>query len=363
MQAFISARNQALGQRLKNLSASVALAGLAVAFYAYIPYFQKHVATEYRAFSATWSAKDIYLYGFGVYVLLLALFYLLEPRPGVSKSLHCWRALRRLLTAPLDTWRNGLAASERLGLLTVMVKAFFAPLMVVFLIDHTTRLLINGASLYDAAFMSGGGAALAVFNAYGFWFALQAILLVDVAFFTVGYLVELPVLKNEIRSVDPTLLGWLVALMCYPPLNDVVSLILGWRTVDFPQFDHPVVHVSMNLAILVLMGVYAAASAALNFKASNLTHRGIVSWGPYRFVRHPAYVCKNMAWWIGAMPTLSAALAVSTLDGAMVAVSVIGWSVVYYLRAVTEEDHLRSVDGEYADYCQRVRFRFIPGIY
>ncbi|MEZ5586835.1 MAG: DUF1295 domain-containing protein [Sedimenticolaceae bacterium] len=349
-------------QRLKNFLASASLATLAVLFYAKVPYFQDHAGLNHQVGHSTWRTKDILLYLYYVYVGSLALFYLFEPYTGVSKSVCCWRALCKLLTAPMKTLRTGLTRDERLGLLTVMVKAFFAPMMVVFLAEHMARLFTNGAGLYSAM-STAETSVLAMFNAHGFWFALQAILLVDVAFFTIGYLVELPALKNEIRSVDPTLLGWLVALMCYPPLNDVVSSILGWRAEDFPQFDNPVVHVAMNMAILVLMGVYAAASASLNFKASNLTHRGIVSWGPYRFVRHPAYVCKNMAWWIGAIPTLSAALAVSALDGVMVAVSVIGWSVVYYLRAVTEEDHLRSVDGEYADYCQRVRFRFIPWVY
>lgn len=362
MHESITVRDLALGRRLKNLLASVALAALAVSFYANIPYFQQHVAAEYRVLSTTWSAKVIYLYCFGAYILLLALFYLFEPRPGVSKSLYCWRALRGLLTAPRKSFGEGLEPQERLGLLTVMVKAFFAPLMVVFLIDHIARLLINGAGLYEAVGASGLS-ALAVFNAHGFWFALQVILLVDVGFFTVGYLVELPALKNEIRSVDPTLLGWLVALMCYPPLNDVTSSILGWRSDDFPQFDNAGVHVAMNLLILVLMSIYAAASAALNFKASNLTHRGIVSGGPYRYVRHPAYVCKNFAWWIGGIPAFSAALAVSVLDSAMVLLSVFGWSVIYYLRAVTEEDHLRKVDEEYDRYCQQVRYRFIPRVY
>ena len=350
------------GQRLKNLLASVTLAGTAVLFYATIPYFQQHVAAKHQVLSATWSIKDIYLYCVAAYMLLLTLFYLFEPRPGVSKSLHCWRALRRCLTAPLHTYRVGLPRDERLGLMTVMVKAFFAPLMVVFLIDHIARLLINGVGLYGVVSVPDVS-AIAAFNSHGFWFALQLILLVDVGFFTIGYLVELPALKNEIRSVDPTLLGWLVALMCYPPLNEVTSSILGWRVEDFPQFDHPAVHIAMGLAVLVLMAIYAAASAALAFKASNLTHRGIVRRGPYRYVRHPAYVCKNLAWWIGAIPALTAALAVSALDAAMVVVTVLAWSLVYYLRAVTEEDHLRSVDSEYDDYCAKVPYRFVPRVY
>ena len=40
-----------------------------------------------------------------------------------------------------------------------------------------------------------------------------------------------------------------------------------------------------------------------------------------------------------------------------------GWSTLYVLRALTEEDHLRSVDSEYAAYAEKVRYRFIPGVY
>jgi protein-S-isoprenylcysteine O-methyltransferase Ste14 len=42
---------------------------------------------------------------------------------------------------------------------------------------------------------------------------------------------------------------------------------------------------------------------------------------------------------------------------------VLGWTLIYVLRALTEEDHLRSVDGEYAAYAAKVRYRFIPGVY
>jgi protein-S-isoprenylcysteine O-methyltransferase Ste14 len=42
--------------------------------------------------------------------------------------------------------------------------------------------------------------------------------------------------------------------------------------------------------------------------------------------------------------------------------SVVGWTMIYVLRALTEEDHLKRVDGEYAAYAQQVRYRFIPGV-
>lgn len=184
----------------------------------------------------------------------------------------------------------------------------------------------------------------------------------DVFFFTLGYLVELPVLKNEIRSVDSTLFGWAVALACYPPFNQLTSQVLGWHSTDFPQFGHVGVHLAANIALLALMAIYSWASLALLFKASNLTHRGIIDHGPYRYVRHPAYVCKNLAWWIGLTPAALASAQTSVSALLTVLGSMAAWSAIYYLRAITEARHLSSVDGEYAAYCARVRYRFIPGV-
>ena len=209
---------------------------------------------------------------------------------------------------------------------------------------------------FDAGLMS-------LFDRHGFWFLMQLILFVDVLIYTVGYLVELPRLDNRIRSVDPTLLGWAAALFCYPPFNMLTGMILGSQTSDFPQFDNPTAHLILNIVLLALMAIFTSASIALGFKASNLTHRGIVSRGPYALVRHPAYTSKNLAWWIGAIPSVTVAFSHSLLDGVQAMASVVGVTMLYILRALTEEDHLRKVDDDYAAYAAKVRFRFIPGLY
>ncbi len=140
-----------------------------------------------------------------VYVSLLTFYYLFEPAPRTSKSVLCLRALKRLATAPLATLRAGLPPEERLGLLSILLKGYFAPLMIVWLFDHSAQLLAHARDLWAAW---GEVDALALFNAHGFWLLFKLILFFDVFFFTLGYLIELPMLKNEIRSVDPTLLGW-----------------------------------------------------------------------------------------------------------------------------------------------------------
>jgi protein-S-isoprenylcysteine O-methyltransferase Ste14 len=39
-----------------------------------------------------------------------------------------------------------------------------------------------------------------------------------------------------------------------------------------------------------------------------------------------------------------------------------GWTTIYALRAITEERHLLLLDNGYAQYMQRVKWRFIPRV-
>ena len=104
--------------------------------------------------------------------------------------------------------------------------------------------------------------------------------------------------------------------------------------------------------IVFFFVIYASATVAFGFKFSNLTNRGIISRGPYRVVRHPAYLTKCSAWWLEHLPTmtLTKAFFLSCLCG------------VYALRAWTEERHL-SKDPEYVAYKAKTPWVLFPGIY
>jgi protein-S-isoprenylcysteine O-methyltransferase Ste14 len=103
---------------------------------------------------------------------------------------------------------------------------------------------------------------------------------------------------------------------------------------------------------LVFYGVYVWATMAFGLRFSNLTHRGIVTRGPYAWVRHPAYLSKNLAWWTENLPFFASPLE---------PLSLLGWNAIYFLRAITEERHLRF-DPDYREYCRHVRWRFFPGV-
>jgi protein-S-isoprenylcysteine O-methyltransferase Ste14 len=254
-----------------------------------------------------------------------------------------------------------LTRTTRQAGLALLLKFFFAPLMLNWCLNHLGDLSGAIAQLIDGVREGQGGREL--FDGSLFWAAFQMILFVDTLLFTLGYLIELPALRNRIRSVDPTLLGWLVCLACYPPFNEFTLRYLEWQSGDFPHFETTWLHYLVNVVLLAALGIYSWASLALGFKASNLTNRGIVTRGPYGVVRHPAYVAKNLAWWLGALPGLYTTMLIGNVQAIVYSfLALIGWSAIYTLRALTEERHLLMSDNGYAEYVQRVRWRFIPGV-
>ncbi len=223
-------------------------------------------------------------------------FVVLRLRRPESRA-HAARRARQPWQLPL---RMALSPAARQASLALLLKFFFAPLMINWCLNHVADMAGAVVQLIDGA--QEGQAGRALFDASLFWALFQCILFVDTLLFTLGYIVEVPALRNRIRSVDPTFFGWFVCLACYPPFNDFTGRFLQWQSSDFPYFENSYVHVAANVTVLVAMAIYSWASIALGFKASNLTNRGIVSRGPYSVVRHPAYAAKNFAWWIGAMP-------------------------------------------------------------
>ena len=164
-------------------------------------------------------------------------------------------------------------------------------------------------------------------------------------------------LKNTVRSVEPTLFGWMIALLCYPPFNDVPGYYVGWAADDFAKFDSIPMTYALRIAVLLCLTIYVWASVALGTRCSNLTNRGIVSRGPYAFVRHPAYISKNLAWWLTSIPFV---LSTGRLWFAVLSMGT--WAGIYFFRALTEERHLIA-DPDYQEYCRRVKWRFIPFVF
>lgn len=179
---------------------------------------------------------------------------------------------------------------------------------------------------------------------------------IDVQIGTVGYLLTLRPLDSHIRSGNPFLAGWLAALLCYPPFvwgiigpNDQ---ILSYE-IATPGWAHwfagsEVLPWSWGALLVFLTAVYAWATVVFGIRFSNLTYRGVLTHGPYRFTRHPAYLSKNLFWWASVLPFL--VTSGSGIDALRNCVFLLTVNAIYYWRARTEEAHLLAEDAKYREY-------------
>ncbi|GAA0640932.1 isoprenylcysteine carboxylmethyltransferase family protein [Sphingomonas ursincola] len=179
-----------------------------------------------------------------------------------------------------------------------------------------------------------------------------AMFLVDVQFATVGYVLTFKPLDSHIRTANPFMAGWAAALICYPPfimMGDNGPLNYHVATADWAYWfeGHTTLIAIWGVWLVFLTGVYAWATVAFGIRFSNLTHRGILTHGPYRWTKHPAYLSKNAFWWFSTLPFL--VTSGSWQDGLRNTVLLAAVSGVYYWRARTEERHLMA-DPDYAAY-------------
>ena len=184
---------------------------------------------------------------------------------------------------------------------------------------------------------------------------IEALFLIDVQIGTVGYLFTFRPLDAHIRSGNPLLAGWVAALVCYPPFvwgtmgrADVLGYEVhtgGWT---YWLAGHETLLWIWAAMMVSLTAIYAWATFAFGLRFSNLTYRGVLTNGPYRWTRHPAYLSKNLFWWTSTLPflvtngSLTDALRNTVLLGVV--------SGIYYWRARTEEAHLLAEDAKYRRY-------------
>lgn len=280
----------------------------------------------------------------------------LAKRKRLNYGLKLWLSLKQLWYAsktvienPIGGFQIGFSAKR--NLLFALVKFFFTPIMIKFAVGNfnAIKFKLNFFASHEMDWFS-----VSFFNDHFYGLMLATLFFTDTAFFAFGYLFEASWLKNKIRSVDTSFFGWLVALACYPPFTDSFAKWAPWHTSDYAWFGSPEATFYVRVLLLLLLLGYVAATVSLGTKCSNLTNRGIVTKGAYAIVRHPAYICKNLFWWVVLIPAMpNTPLAISGM---------LFWSLIYYFRAITEERHLIK-DPDYLAYCKKVKWRFVPGLF
>lgn len=343
---------------VKNYFSTMSFLWIAYFYFSNIEYYQKQLFRDFRIpdVNTVVSSHEIFVWIIIFYAISLIFYYTKYPQKSKARLVY------QYLFEKLQNKQRKILPEEKTAILSWILKLFFAPLMIVWFMDHIHKLWINVYLSY-LDFENLSQDFMVFFNKYLFMICFSTILFIDVLFFTLWYLFEAPFFKNTIKSVQPTLFGWMVALICYPPFNSGITDLVGWYSRNFPQFENAYIHVALNVSILILMWIYSRASLSLWLKASNLTHRWIVRKGPYKYIRHPAYITKNLAWWIGGLPFIILAIENSNFTQIFFIIFWLSmWSVIYYLRAITEEQHL-SEDQEYIQYKKDIQYKFIPKIW
>ncbi len=253
--------------------------------------------------------------------------YLVDPRDGA------WH---------VGAWLTGQAGVEREAIYGHMrswaVKAFFLAFMLAVIPGNFAGFIHTDAvRLRDPVVLAS-------------WL-ISLMFVIDVAFATVGYILTLRPLDAHIRSANPFAAGWTAALMCYPPfiLMDAGGpLDYHPGTQDWTDWfaGHPWLLAIWGTMLVVLTAIYAWATVAFGLRFSNLTHRGILTHGPYAWSRHPAYLAKNLFWWASTLPILTTGSITDAVRATLLMGVVSG---VYYWRARTEERHL-GLDPDYGAY-------------
>ena len=261
--------------------------------------------------------------------------------------------LDRRLVSPRDgAWHFGhwLLGGEDFDLDTIwrhwrawLVKGFFTAFMLSIVLGNFAPLIVRP---WDV--ITGNPIQFAYFGIAFFY-------LIDVHFATVGYILTMRPLDAHIRTANPYGMAWVAALACYPPfvlMNPGGPLFYEqdareWN-IWFDHFGLPVAAFWVWGALLVVLtGIYAWATVAFGIRFSNLTHRGVITHGPYKYSRHPAYLAKNTFWWLSSLVILPWEGGVITAVRNVMLLSIV--SGIYYWRAKTEERHLLA-DPDYRAY-------------
>lgn len=238
----------------------------------------------------------------------------------------------------VDIWRLGAADLNVRQMISIIrnitVKAFFLPLMIVF--------------------CHGWWQSFAQQTAHNNWhwylLPLALMYLIDTTFGLIGYAPEPKASHAKIKSSNPYGDAWLLALACYPPFWMILQEIgLQYkRDFDWENWLDPgsPVYWVWGIAILGATFIYTWSTVCFGPRFSNLTNRGIIVYGPYRWIAHPAYLTKNASWWLISVPFIATG---SLQNGLYLCLCLVTINLIYLGRAVTEERHLKH-DQKYRIY-------------
>ncbi len=354
---------------LKHYGASVLIYGIILLFISICPLFSEMIDTE--GFN--------YIHFFFIYYILYLIlapivFFKTKPESILqSRSLSVLRYFKR-------QFKQGISLEERLSNITLQEdekQAFTIFFMQALFGTTSINILCNKIlpSLdYDFAFLKEmfaqavqythiagikSGILQYIDDTDDMWinlmFAVSTIIL------SISYLSDLNIFKNKIKKIDTTPLGIISCIVCFYPLKIFADKIIPSYGSELVPVENMALRITLSILMLISEFVILLSVLRLGTKAGNLTDRGIVTKFPYNIIRHPEYTMQICMISIITIPVLFDS-GFFVFEKILFVTGIIGWAIVYYVRAITEERNLID-DPEYKKYCQKVKYRFIPKLF
>lgn len=241
---------------------------------------------------------------------------------------------------------------------SVGLRAYFVPAMYIYVVA-SLETFVGGPADYlkdHSRYMVDipvAGVVMTLMLSYFF------LMVIDALFALIGYLMTFKVLNSDVRSTDTTIIGWVSCIICYTPFFEV--MLAGWLLRDFYHNPQWFVWFQSNAWLMLVWGslttiamcTEAFTTMTFGIRFSNLTYRGLMSTGLFRFTKHPQYVSKMVNRFLVFVPFLSWN-GVAGAAWTMFLFTLI--SLLYYIRARTEENHL-SIHEDYVRYAELMNER------
>lgn len=353
---------------LKHYFSSILIYGIILFFIIFCPLYYETI--EYPFFNYI----TVFIIYYLLYVILALPIYMKVKPASVLESDNVAilnYIKRQFKKMPACDWINSFSPDEKekQAFVKLFIKVFFGV--------YCVNLLCNKylSSLgYDIGFLKemfsqaleytrSQGLLLGIMqyidDTTDMWVTIMMTVSTSVLAFS--YLTESDIFRNKIKYADTSFLGVVSCLMCFYPLVIITNKI-------FPVFSNELVPVGNNLlriciSVLVIFANFISmlAICRLGTKSGNLTNRGIVTGFPYNIVRHPDYAMQMLYAILLTIP-LFFVDEFSVLERIFYPLSVCVWIFLFYMRAVTEERNLIK-DEKYAQYVQKVKYRFVPFLF
>ncbi len=358
-------------QGFRHLVSAAVVYGIALLIITFNPYFRNLLNVQFYGispFKMYWSVYVTYL------IIGAPIFLLVRPMSlWVSNPVRITGYFIRIAGKMIDpakaleqgSWKP--TYHEKHAIFFMIVKTFYGPLAVNAAIAgyneavpiwHQLRLDVSPALHFDIIYR----------------LFITLIFMIEAFPYIISYHTDTKLFGNKVRYVETKPFHLFVCLACYPPFNLATLSFLGGSFNDpfsiiwKGDINHPMTWILRILA-MISAACLLSASLALFTRASNLTNRGIVTWGPYRIVRHPGYASKNIYWLLTFIPSFIPNTAAANFSWSgyatyciMTIIGFIGWASLYFFRGITEE-RLLMRDPDYVEYCKKVKYHFIPFVY